>query len=190
MDFFRSLRFTLLLSILPLVGAKAGGISSENKEKMLDSLRSYQPTAKSKLTSERKVYIESYCQANKFSLEKPCLELRYMNGEYFKVDVTYIVRHSATEHLPSKFEQESYQLEGVDLDVYLREWSDPIFIEYVGSDYAKFNNLKLTSLNNKYLEISFEIIDADELEQIVRDDRIVGIRHIAIPDEELEEIAN
>lgn len=172
----------------------AGGVSEENRANFLSSLSNYETADKSRKASTQEISKEKQdfiCeQEGNFPYTKECLERKYMSEGYFKVSMTFRVNHTPTEILPATFPNESWAFKGEDLEAFLNKWSDPVLSEYLGSDYRKFHEAELASLNNKYVRIKLLISDASEMLSIVEDHRLVGMTHIGIPTSPLEEIAN
>lgn len=190
----RTIKLILTVLFFSISSSWAGGASDQNRANYLSSLSNYNTADKSRKVSSQQISKERQdwvCEREgSFPNTKECLERKYMSEGYFKVSMTFKVNHIPSEILPATFPNESWAFKGEDLELFFNKWSDSVLSEYLGSDYGKFHEAKLASLNNKYVRVELLILDASEMLKIVEDHRLVGMTHIGIPASSLEEIAN
>lgn len=169
----------------------ASGMNEESKVKILDWLKSYEPEEKSQaaFSTQQANLIKEHCERENYSFSQKCIEMKYMNGDLYKVSIAFKNQHEATESLPRNFAHDSKNNKGDKLDAYLARWSGPVLEEFVGEDYQKYSSTKLESLNPDYINVWIEVINPEELEELFKDNRIVSIYHVAFPSMPLEEIA-
>lgn len=169
----------------------ATGMNEESKAKILNSLKAYKPEAKlqGEISAQQSDAIKQYCERENYSISKKCIEMKYMNGDLYKVRISFRNQHEATEELPINFANDSVSNMGSKLDAYLRRWSVPVLTEFIGEDYEKYDSVKLVSLNRRYVNVLIEVMKAEELEDLFKDSRIVTIHHVGVPERLLEEIA-
>jgi len=168
------------------------GMFHHHKVESLNQLKSYLPIKYQgqKVSPERIALLEQHCQRNSFSNEPHCLEKKYMEGDLYKVRISFYKE----SHFPSqpsapfiKRENGVMYWDTRQQEAFFAKWSEAVSKEYLGEDYRRFHKVEMKGMNKRFVGFDLLVSDLDNLNELIDDPRIVNFIHIGSPEQPLEE---
>jgi len=177
------------------------GLSKSRQAELIKSLQDYQPlysgaaSSQAALTTSDASALQrrnEYCDTEQYSRDQYCLERRYMNDGYYRVKIAFSrdLQIPIQPEAPFIIDSKPLRKDTAAREAFLKEWTERISIEYLGSDYQLFHSVGVSSSNRRSVIINLEISEASELVDILNDPRIIFVRHIGSPKRQFEEITN
>ena len=191
----------MVLVFMPVIchGDSSLGMSEELKKASLDNLKAYQRNGDSLSVSQRKQFeleVEQRCDpdsqfraTNPQYLSSHCREEKYLNGRSFILEISFIrdEKFPVQPHAPRIKGSDPGKRDTIARDAHLQKWSVPVFEHYLGADYINFNKIELYMIRRKYVSIAVHVLDASELDELIKNPNIKSLRHVADPVIRLEE---
>ena len=190
-----AMSLSLITSTAQGGGDQRLGMSEERKLASLAKLKNYQRLdreASARLSAEEQLRRDKWCEQAYDSSDKYCLEKKYMDGNYYSVDITFYREDGLPTPPKEKLvedEEKHFIWDSTEYNKFINEWRSPILIDYLGSKYSSYNG-EITGMDKNHLSIKVKVLDPGILDSLIFDPRITLLRHVASPPEQLEEIVD